>query len=60
MISCLRRFFCQSLQEIAADRCSSPERKMNAAADLINAAAQKEWALAQVIEAASKFKDATP
>lgn len=55
MIRCLRLFFCQSLHEIAAEQNLSPGRKMNIATDLICAAAKKEHALAEVLEAASKF-----
>lgn len=54
MIRSLRLFFCQSLQEISADKCLNPERKMNIAKDLLCAAAQKEAALAEVLKAVSK------
>ncbi|MPM81201.1 hypothetical protein SDC9_128253 [bioreactor metagenome] len=55
MMRCLRLFFCESLREIADGKCLSPERKVNIAKDLLYAAAQKECALAEVLEAASKF-----
>ena len=55
MIRCLRLFFCQSLREISNEKCLSPERKINLAKDLLHAATQKEQALAEVLDAASKF-----
>ncbi len=56
IIRCLRVFFCETLQEIASERCISAERKVKLASELISAAAQKEAALAAVLEAISKFE----
>jgi len=57
IIRCLRIFFCKTLQEIETEKCMIPERKVKLASDLINAAAQKEAALAAVLEAISKFEE---
>lgn len=59
IISCLRILFCKTLQEISTGYLS-PERKVLLAKDLINAAAQKEAALATVLEAISKIIDEEP
>ena len=56
IIRCLRVFFCDTLQEIADEKCISAERKVKLAQDLINAAAKKEEALAAVLEAISLFE----
>ena len=63
IIRCLRVFFCETLQEIADAKCISAERKVKLATELISAAAQKETALAAVLEAISLFEvtdDFTP
>lgn len=52
---CLRLFFCRTLQEISDGRCLSPEKKVYIAKELFSAAAQKESALAEILEAVSKF-----
>ena len=56
IIRCLRVFFCDTLQEIADEKCISAERKVKLAQDLITAAAKKEEALAAVLEAISLFE----
>jgi len=54
-VRCLKMFFCKTLQEISAENCMPPERKVKLASDMISAAAQKEAALAAVLEAISKI-----
>jgi translation initiation factor 2 gamma subunit (eIF-2gamma) len=60
IVRCLRIFFCKTLQEISCEKYMTPERKVKLASDLINAAAQKEAALAAVLEAISKIIDEEP
>jgi len=60
IVRCLRMFFCKTLQEISTEKCMMPERKVKLASDLFSAAAQKEAALAAVLEAISKFIDEEP
>ncbi len=60
IIRCLRVFFCETLQEIADAKCISAERKVKLATELISSAAQKEAALAAVLEAISKFEFQCP
>jgi len=60
IIRCLRIFFCKTLQEIETEKCMIPERKVKLALDLISAAAQKEAALAAVLEAISEIIDEEP
>jgi len=60
IVHCLRMFFCKTLQEIAGEKYMTPERKVKLALDLISAAAQKEAALAAVLEAISKIIDEEP
>lgn len=56
IIRCLRVFFCKTLQELETEKCMIPERKVRLASELINATAQKEKALAEVLEAISLFE----
>ena len=60
IVRCLRVFFCKTLQEIACEKYIIPERKVKLASDLICAAAQKETALAAVLESISKIIDEEP
>jgi hypothetical protein len=55
IIRSLRIYFGQTLQEIAADKYMPLDRKVNIAGELIAAAAQKEAALAAVLEAVGKL-----